>query len=414
MMRQVDVAIVGGGAAGIAAARRLHAAGVGVLVIEAAGRLGGRAWTRPVEGHSFDLGCGWLHSADRNPWTIIARDLGFTIDETLPPWGVQAGELGFSRDDQRAALDAAATFANRLRERPPASDRASDALVPDGPWNGHLDAISGYVSGAALDRISVADLVAYDDRDSGVNWRVREGFGAAILAAAPAVAYALSTPVTAIDLDRQGVRLATPSGDVIARAVILTVSTDVLASDAIRLPAGLEAKREAAARLPLGLADKIVFAIDDAGTFDPDTQVIARPRDAVTGSYHLRPYGRPVIEGFFGGACARMLAAGSEADAVAFAVEELVGLFGSAIRGRLRPLVRTSWSRDPLVRGSYSHALPGHRDARAVLAAPVEDRLFFAGEACATDGDHTTAHGAYATGTAAADAVLRTRPGWSA
>jgi len=63
-----EVVIVGGGAAGIAAARRLAKAAINCLVVEARARLGGRAWTiTDRSGFALDLGCGWLHSADRNP-----------------------------------------------------------------------------------------------------------------------------------------------------------------------------------------------------------------------------------------------------------------------------------------------------------------------------------------------------------
>src|ERR671913_287399 len=77
MSADVDVVIIGGGAAGIGAARRLAAAGRSALVLEATSRLGGRAWTPEVAGLALDLACGWLHSADRNPWVSIAEGSGF-------------------------------------------------------------------------------------------------------------------------------------------------------------------------------------------------------------------------------------------------------------------------------------------------------------------------------------------------
>jgi monoamine oxidase len=92
-----------------------------------------------------------------------------------------------------------------------------------------------------------------------------------------------------------------------------------------------------------------------------------------------------------------------------FAVAELVELFGSGIRARLRPLIETGWGRDPFALGSYSYAFPGHADARAALAAPVDGRVFFAGEACSPH-DFTTAHGAYLTGIEAADEAIALSP----
>jgi monoamine oxidase len=89
----------------------------------------------------------------------------------------------------------------------------------------------------------------------------------------------------------------------------------------------------------------------------------------------------------------------------AFAADELAGLFGSDIRRQLSLLAASAWRGDPFARGSYSYALPGHADDRARLAAPVDNRLFFAGEACSPH-FFSTAHGAYETGTAAAEAAL--------
>jgi len=78
---------------------------------------------------------------------------------------------------------------------------------------------------------------------------------------------------------------------------------------------------------------------------------------------------------------------------------------GNDIRKRLHSLAASAWSRDPFARGSYSYAEVGHADARAVLAASVDGRLFFAGEACSRH-HFSTAHGAYRTGLDAADGVV--------
>src|ERR1700691_2834515 len=85
-----DVVVVGAGAAGVAAGRRLVAAALDVAIIEARDRLGGRAHTVATAlGRPADVGCEWLHSAERNPWVDVARELGLGIDETLPNWGAR-------------------------------------------------------------------------------------------------------------------------------------------------------------------------------------------------------------------------------------------------------------------------------------------------------------------------------------
>ncbi|MEG3173816.1 FAD-dependent oxidoreductase [Sphingomonas sp. ZB1N12] len=111
--------VIGGGAAGIAAARTLHDAGLEVLLIEACDRLGGRAWSlslkslfpregkgrdwNPSTGEHVDAGCGWLHSAQRNPWTSIAEATGFTVDRSDANWRSQWRNLGFPPEDQASS-----------------------------------------------------------------------------------------------------------------------------------------------------------------------------------------------------------------------------------------------------------------------------------------------------------------------
>ena len=83
-------------------------------------------------------------------------------------------------------------------------------------------------------------------------------------------------------------------------------------------------------------------------------------------------------------------------------------LLGSEMRKRLTPLAATAWGADPHALGSYSHALPGHAGDRAILAAPVDDRIFFAGEACSAR-FFSTVHGAWMTGEEAARAAMAAR-----
>src|SRR5580704_6980106 len=110
-----EVVIIGGGAAGIAAGRRLREANVDCLVIEARTRLGGRAWTvNDASGFALDLGCGWLHSADRNPWVAIAQAQGRTIDKTAPSWTKSSLPIGFPLAEQTEFAKAQHDFFERI------------------------------------------------------------------------------------------------------------------------------------------------------------------------------------------------------------------------------------------------------------------------------------------------------------
>lgn len=411
MGARYDAVIVGGGAAGIAAARTLHGTGLSAVLLEAGPRLGGRAHSEVHRSLALDLGCGWLHSGDRNAWTRIADAAGVVVDRTPPAWGQQYCNLGMSAADQRAARAAVEQWQACMEQSPPSSDRASDSLPPDGAWNGSIAAMTGFISGVTPDRISVADYLAYDAAATECNWRLPSGYGTLIAESMPAeFALHLATPVERISLRADGVTLATRSEDVTARAVILTVSTAVLAGDTIALPAALDPWREAAAHLPLGRNEKLFLAIDGASPFEPETQVLGTPGNATSAAHYIRPLGAPIIESFLGGDNARIADTEGGAAAFARAIDDLVALFGSDVRRVLRPIVASAWSAEPRIGGAYSCALPGHASARHRLASTYDDRIFFAGEATSAV-DFSTAHGAHDSGVRAAyEAIRALRP----
>jgi monoamine oxidase len=293
-----------------------------------------------------------------------------------------------------------------------ASDRAAAALLPpNGRWNALLDAISTWANGVELDRLSVQDHARY--ADSGVNWRVREGYGALIAAHGARLPVRLGSPVQRVDHRGRTIRVETARGDVRAHAVLVTLPPTLLAGDAVRfVPALPPAKRAAAHGIPLGLANKLFLALDDPPPdIPPEGHLVGALDRVATGSYQMRPFGRPLITAFFGGALALELERGGAKAMEDFAAAELAGLFGNRIRRKLHPLASSAWASDPFARGSYSFALPGHAADRAVLAAPIDDRLFFAGEACSSE-HFSTAHGAFLSGRESADriAAALTRP----
>lgn len=400
MRDQFDVVIVGAGAAGLAAALRLAGQPLSVAVLEARDRRGGRAHTIESPVGPIDLGCGWLHSADENPLVPLIAQAGLAIDSSRPAWAKPALNRDFPPEDQQAFNEAFTAFDQRVAaaahtgiDRP-----TSDLFEPNGRWNPMLDAVSTYYNGAEFSEVSILDYDAYED--SGLNWRVRDGYGAAILALAASTPVITGCEVLRLHRGRE-LRLDTSQGTITARAVILAVPTPVLP----RLIADLPEKLEAAAGLPLGLADKIFFQLVDPAALPEDEQMFGKIGVTETASYTLRPLGRPYIEGFLGGAHARALGQTGEAAQIDFALGELTALLGSDFRSKLTPIAATRWAQDPYALGSYSHALPGSAGCRAVLAAPVENRIFFAGEATSPS-FYSTAHGAWESGVRAADEAL--------
>jgi monoamine oxidase len=406
MQSAYDIVIVGAGASGLAAAHRLARIGASVVVLEARDRLGGRAHTvTPQTGLDLDLGCGWLHSGDRNPWTAIAQRQGLTIDRTPAAWGQEAPGFGMSQAERRAFGEAFDALEERLEAAAsePRDQAGSAVLDPNGLWTPLLNAFSAFYNGAEFDQVSVRDYAAYED--DGVNWRVTEGYGRTVANLGANAPVVLEAPVSLIDHGGARIRLVTAKGVVEARAAIVTVSTDLIAGERLRFDPPLPDKIAVAQGLPLGLADKLFLALDEPDALPKDAHLFGRIDRTETGSYYLRPFGWPLIEVFFGGRHARALEAEGPGAQAAFALEELGGVLGSAFRARLRPIVSSRWAADPYALGSYSHALPGRAGERAVLAAPADGRLFFAGEAT-SKAAFSTAHGAYLEGVRAADEAL--------
>lgn len=406
---EVDVAVIGAGAAGLSAGRLLAAEpGLSVLVIEAKDRVGGRAHTVPMAGASvpLDRGCHWLHAAHGNPWTRIAESMGFAVERTDAPWCAGIGWSSLSPAEGRDFDDAATAFEQRAEAAVAAGEDGplSSLIEPRARWRPLLDAVSTYVSGAELDRVSFRDQVLYQPGD-GPDWRVLEGLGALVAAYGAPAPVLLDTPVRTIDHGgRERIILETDRGRLAARAVVVTVATDVIAAGGLSFSPDLPDKRAAADRLPLGLADKVFFRVEPGADLPLGGYVLGDPYRAETAGHHIRPLGRPMIESFYGGPLARVLQ-GSEAAAVAYMLDEIAGHFGSAVRSKLTPVLVTRWGREAHIGGSYAYAKPGSADARARLAAPVDDRIFFAGEACSAAA-FTTVKGAHETGIAAARAVL--------
>jgi monoamine oxidase len=403
----VDVAIIGGGAAGIAAARKLHDAGLRCLIVEARQRLGGRAFTvTDPSGFAIDLGCGWLHSADRNPWSDIAKSQGRVIDKTPPPWMRQSLTYGFSAAEQREFRKASHGFYQRLDDSEQHPDRPASALLePGNRWNNLIVAVNTFVAGAELPDVSAHDLARYED--SGVDWRMVDGYGTLISGYAMDVPVAFDSAVQRIDHSGMRLRIETERGVIAADQAVIAVPISILGDHKFFAPV-LPEKVQAALSLPLGLDDKLFLALDHAEEFEKDSRLFGRTDRTGTGAYHLRPFGRPQIECYFGGTLAHELEANGEAAFFDFASSELTGLLGSAFAQRIKPIGVHRWGADPFARGSYSYARPGKADERAVLARSVDDRLFFAGEACSRN-DYSTAHGAFLTGVAAAEQVLAIR-----
>ena len=406
MSGSLDVVVVGAGAAGLVAARELAGAGLAVRMLEARDRVGGRAWTdRETFALPIDRGCAWLHAADHNPWTKYARAQGFAVLERSPNWRQWLGGQRVSASlrarldaDWERAIEAITTAARAGRDVP-----ASTVVPADLEFRRLFDATMSRWMGVDPPELSTADFAASEDSD--VNWSVPDGLGAVVATAARGLDVVLNCPVTAIDWSGPGVRVTSTGGTLECDAVIVTVPTPLLARGEPRFVPALPARYdEAFAGLALGVANKVFFELEPGAL--PLEGTVNFVGSESGPSFTMRPAGQELLLAYFGGRQARDLEADGGLETAAR--EELVRLFGATIARRIRRSTSTAWASDPWARGSYSAARPGCAHRRLVLAEPVAERVFFAGDACVVD-TFGAINGAWDSAVAAARRIVATR-----
>jgi monoamine oxidase len=412
-----DAVVIGAGAAGLAAGARLARASVKVAVLEAAGRIGGRAFTDTASfGVPWDRGCHWLHSASVNPLRQLADEFGIAYLQrgSRQARDTHLGDRWADEDERNAVWTAIGTAFDAVKH---AGDEgrdvaASEVIDRTTPWLRLTRHWLSLMSAADAERLSTRDFAVY--ADTGENYPVATGYGALVAAvahrAAPSLAVTLDCPVTRIDWTGAGVVLETPRGTVKARLAILAVPTSVVANARIAFAPALPVDlAEAFAALPLGAAEKVAFQFDRdvfgvAPTSYCDTIDLHDPTRAPI-NFTLNPFGHAMAIGQLAGENAAGLVAAGSAAMIDFGIEALVDAFGSDLRARVTGTATTAWVTDPLIGGAYSCALPGLAHMRARLSQTLDDKVLFAGEAVSADA-YSTAHGAHLTGLAAAERAL--------
>lgn len=409
----VDVVVVGAGAAGLAAARELQGLGKRFALIESRNRVGGRLHTDVSLGAPFDAGALYIHWAERNPWTEASRALGVELRSDRGGGGpFRLFENGrpvpdSERGKRRAAFRA---LSRALDESQTAPDVSIVARVAEfGP--DVVAAASGMTRlslGEEPERVSALD---YARLWSGEDLLAPAGYGALAERFAAGLPVSLSTPATAIDWSGPGVVVTTPKGAISARRAIVTLPVGVLIEESVRFAPRLpDATLAALEGLEMGVLAKIALRFDGARFDVPaNTDIFEVRGPRVTYDFECWPFERDIVIAYLGGDHAREVVGLGEPDAIAHVLDVFATLVGPEAKRRFVAGRMRGWIDDPHALGAYSHALPGRAGARAALAQPVAGRIWCAGEATGGQGGDfggaMTAGGAFLAGRDAARAA---------
>lgn len=411
----VDLVIIGAGAAGIGAATAARERGLTFVLVEAMDRIGGRMHTdTSVFGVPWDLGAHWMHSASLNLLREAADRRGIPYIDQNYDWRLVEGGPGIDL--------AAAPPAKGSRWETEAWGRVivaglrgddlplTDVVDPTHPEFWRFRTATAAEWGYEPDRVSTIDIARY--RDTHENYAVPAGYGALLATLAAGIPVDLSTPVREVRRDRAGVAVVTDRGTIGAKRAIVTVSTSVLAAGSIRFtPALPDWKLEAAVATPLGRDNKVVFQfIGPVAGVDRPVNVVTSLPGGMGMSFQLLAHGTDLAIGFLGGQPCRD--AEEHGTTIEAGLAGLRAIFGNGIERQVRRSWATAWGREPTILGAYAAAEPGKAHLRRLLATPVDDRIFFAGEATSPE-FFSTAHGAWGSGVEAVRAALHSIAGAS-
>jgi monoamine oxidase len=408
--READIVVIGAGVAGIAAARRIMAANRKVIVVEAAGQIGGRCLTDVATFEvPFDRGARWMYNPDTNPMIRLARNAGLDVSSAPLGQKIRIGRRN-ARAGETEEFLAALVRANRTIDEASRGrvDVSCASVLPKdlGVWAGAAEFVLGAsATGKDLKDISAIDKVRAQERNAAIT--CRQGLGTLIAKLGEQVPLSLSTPASRISWSGRDVTVETPSGKIAARAAVITVSSNVLAAGNIKFAPDIPRRQlDAAAKLSLGSYDRIALQLpgNPLGLARDDI-IIEQSSSTRTALLFANMGSSSLCSIDVAGSFGRDLSAQGEPAMVAFAVEWLVKLFGSEIAAAVKKSSATRWNAAPFALGAMSAAMPGGQPSRKILTEPI-GCMFLAGEAT-HETLWGTVDGAWESGERAAEAALR-------
>jgi monoamine oxidase len=419
--RVADVIVVGAGMAGLAAAHDLMKQGLRVVVLEASTQIGGRMRDAHVGGQRFDAGAAWIHSTDENPLTPLIQKRGFDL---VPHDAALQGFGGTGTPEQQGAqVSAAIDHARHVVEDAAARgvDAVASTMLPaQEAWQAHANNTIGPLTmGVDVDALSTMDVGsavpeghgAQDANGAGPrpDQFIEQGWNAVVTSFSHGVPIRLRAPVSAVKTSSSGVDVSAGGVTYSAKKILVTTSTAVTQKIAFDPPLPQE-KVEALAKLPMATFDKI------AVRFDPAARDVFAQKGTAPGAFVyelddknpidvlVRPMGKDIVVALIGGTYADALQARGKQAMVDALLDKLERIYGPALRKHVVASEVTSWRDDPWQGGAFAAAHPGYAHMRFKLAKPIDDTVFFAGEATSLKWSGT-ASGAFVSGTENAAAI---------
>jgi len=420
---ECDVAVIGAGCAGLAAATHLRAAGLTTCLLEAAPTPGGRCQTQisAILHHTpFDAGAQWFHNSEHNPLLAQVQKAGIATTQG-PAQGLTKFLYQSTLAPHHADLYqvAEASWIKTLTAKLSGPDisvrEAADSLLAEDPFAATVETFeANLIAAAPAGDLSLQDW--HTLRLTGTNTTAPLGLGAAVLQTLtlPAGPVHLNTIVTEIDATTTThITITTNHGTLRAQSIILTVSIGVLQSESIKFTPALPQTILAALNgLRMGQMTKLALPATGPGRLDcpPGTDVVRRvaPQEGTGVFTVMWPSAHAYVTAFTGARLAQTLESTPLAEATQYVRDDLTAIFGAEAKLLFSnpQALRTRWGQNPFTRGAYAYARPGHAAARQALSTPIWDgRLLIAGEANAPQNLAGTAAGAYLAGLQAAQEI---------
>jgi len=403
--------IVGAGAAGIAAARRLASFNKRFVLLEAAQEVGGRCITdTKTFGVPYDRGAHWMYAADVNPLVKLGVQAGLNVYTVPPGQRIRIGRRYAREGEMEDFLAGLVRVNTAIADAARKSDVACAQVLPKdlGDWRSTIEFVLGpYNCGKDLSELSTVDLARSVERDNSAF--CRQGFGAVLAKLAAGLPLLTGTPVKTIEWwSRQRLEVDTAQGQFKTNAIIVTLSTNALAAGKVKFAPELPKRHlDALSKLKLGSRDHIALELPGNPLgLRADELVFEKSDNRQTAAILGNLSGTTLCTVDVGGSFGRELSGKGEAAMIDFALSWLGSLYGADMKNQVKRRHATRWNNEPWVLGATSAAAPGAQSARKILTEPLSGRIFLAGEATHETLWGTVA-GAWESGERAAEAVLK-------